>query len=394
MLDAILFDIDGTLVDSNEVHVTAWAAALRDANHAMGPELIRREIGKGGDRVVIDLLGDSIEAEEGDALRVAHERVFEELALGRGLKPAPAAESLLLELRRRGIKSALATSSNQRGIAIVERASGLALSRLVDAIASKGDLERSTSGAELLHVAINRLGVAPPQCALVGDTRWDGECARRAGLVFLGVTFGGNSEKTLRRTGARRVFADAADLLANLDDALSLASPAAVRLDHPTSSALMRDALAIATEGLVHGEVPIGSVLAQGDGTIVSRGHNEFNRTRDPTAHAEMQVLRAAAGRIQAGARDLILVSTLEPCVMCLGAAMEIGIDTILYGLRAPCDGGTSRVAPPESPDNQVTRVWGGVLATESRALFERWLQEPSRNRHQEPYVRQLLALV
>ena len=154
----------------------------------------------------------------------------------------------------------------------------------------------------------------------------------------------------------------------------------------------MREALAVAAEGMAAGEAPIGCVLARGDGTVVVRAFNEMNRTQCKIAHAEIVALQRAAGRVPIAARDLILVSTLEPCVMCTGAAMEAAVETIVFGLRAPADSGTGRVAPPQSPESQMPRIIGDVLADESRRLFEQWL-ERNADTPQAAYVKQLLAM-
>src|SRR5688572_23982736 len=154
----------------------------------------------------------------------------------------------------------------------------------------------------------------------------------------------------------------------------------------------MREALAMARQGMAAGEAPIGCVLARGDGSIVSRAHNEMNRSQDKIAHAEIVAFHRAAGKVPLEARDLILVSTLEPCVMCTGAAMEAAVDTIVFGLRAPADSGTGRVKPPASPESTSPKIIGNVLAEESIALFEQWLKH-NRGTPQAAYVEQLLAL-
>lgn len=155
---------------------------------------------------------------------------------------------------------------------------------------------------------------------------------------------------------------------------------------------LMREALAVAGEGMRAGEAPIGCVIARGDGTVLARGHNEQNRTKDKIAHAEIVAFHRTAGRVPREAKDLILVSTLEPCVMCTGAAMEAGVRTVVFGLRAPADSGTGRVRPPTSPESQMPEFVGDVLAGESRRMLQEFLgtgpDEP-----QAAYVRQLLAL-
>lgn len=155
---------------------------------------------------------------------------------------------------------------------------------------------------------------------------------------------------------------------------------------------LMRDALDVAREGLAAGEAPIGCVLARGDGSVVTRAFNEMNRTQCKIAHAEIVAFNRAAGRVPMDARDLILVSTLEPCVMCTGAAMEAAVDTIVFGLRAPADSGTGRVAPPQSPESTMPKIVGDVLAAESRRLFEQWLEQNG-DTPQAAYVKQLLTL-
>jgi tRNA(adenine34) deaminase len=123
---------------------------------------------------------------------------------------------------------------------------------------------------------------------------------------------------------------------------------------------------------------------------VIATGYNRLNQTGDRIAHAEIEAFRAAAGRLPP--REGILISTLEPCVMCLGAAMETAIDTVVYALRAADDCGTSRVQPPQSADDQMPRIVGGVRERDSRARFERWLTLPGRNPDQEPFIRGVLA--
>jgi tRNA(adenine34) deaminase len=162
-------------------------------------------------------------------------------------------------------------------------------------------------------------------------------------------------------------------------------------MDRSLAESLMREALAVAREGMAAGEAPIGCVIARGDGTIVARAFNEMNCTQCKIAHAEIVAFHRAAGKVPLHADDLILVSTLEPCVMCTGAAMEAAVRTIVFGLRAPLDSGTGRVAPPKSPESQPPRIVGDVLANESRALFEQWLAGNA-DSPQAAYVKQLLA--
>jgi tRNA(Arg) A34 adenosine deaminase TadA len=167
---------------------------------------------------------------------------------------------------------------------------------------------------------------------------------------------------------------------------------------------LMREALTEAERGMAAGEAPIGCVIAlpaddSGTARIVARGHNRGNALQRKNAHAEIIAFENAGsdgnGRpaaLPVDATDTILVSTLEPCVMCTGAAMETGVRLILFGLEAPADNGTRRVKPPESPESSSPTIRGGILADESRRLFERWL-EHNKGTEQAKFVEQLLSL-
>jgi tRNA(adenine34) deaminase len=176
-------------------------------------------------------------------------------------------------------------------------------------------------------------------------------------------------------------------------------------LSPETRETLMREALREAERGMAEGEAPIGCVIARPDPArpgaahVVARGHNRSNSLQRKNAHAEIIAFENAGsdgqGRPAAlppDAADAILVSTLEPCVMCLGAAMEAGVKLVLFGLQAPADNGTQRVKPPQSPEASNPEIVGGILADESRHLFERWL-ERNKGTEQSRFVEQLLTL-
>lgn len=392
-LDAVIFDLDGTLIDSNDLHVAAWERAFARYGYKIARDRIAIEVGKGGDTLVPAILGPETDETDGEKLREAEPEEFEKIAREKGIPVFPGSRELLAELRGRGIKTVLATSSGGKQLKVSESISGFKVSELVDCIVNSDDTESSKPAPDLVHAAVGKLGMTPAQCAMVGDTPYDAEASKHAGVVCLGVTCGGRPATDLFRAGARAVWRDPADLLAHLDVVMRIASPGPAHLTRDVLEKLMREALAAARDGMAHGEVPIGSVLARGDGTILARGYNELNHTHDKTAHAEMVAFAHARGNVPEDAKDLILVSTLEPCVMCLGAAMEAGVDTILYALKAPADSGTGRVAPPESPDTAMPRIVGDILAAQSRQLFQAWLEQPGRNPQQERFVKQLLTL-
>lgn len=172
-------------------------------------------------------------------------------------------------------------------------------------------------------------------------------------------------------------------------------------LTQSQKESLMRAALEEARQGMAAGEAPIGCVLARGEGEtlrIVARGYNRVNALQRKIAHAEIVTFENASGEgggppaLPLDADDAILVSTLEPCVMCLGAAMVVGVRTVLFGLKAPADNGTQRVRPPESPESRAPEIEGDILAGESRSLFEQWLAKNA-DTPQAAFVKQLLAL-
>jgi tRNA(adenine34) deaminase len=154
-------------------------------------------------------------------------------------------------------------------------------------------------------------------------------------------------------------------------------------------------ALAQAEYALDAGEAPIGCVLLREDGSVVASAYNTMVATGCLIAHAEINALTAAAGKTVRGER-LTMVSSLEPCVMCTGAAMEAGVATIVFALRAPADAGSTRVRPPSSPEASMPDIFGDVLADSSRKLFVDWLSRhegDASRESQRRFVSQLLAL-
>lgn len=386
----MIFDIDGTLIDSNPAHVEAWVQAFARLGYKVAADRISVEIGKGGDKLVPSILGASADRKDGDRLRDAQKEAFLALAKRTRLPVFPQARELLAELRRRGLRTALATSSSGEQLDGLFASAGIDFRELVDQTTSADDAAASKPSPDIVEAALGKLGLAPGECAMAGDTVYDAEACRAAGVTCLGVRSGGNDPATLLRAGARGVWRDTADLLQHLDQALDIASPGEARLDQALMERLMRDALAVAAQGLEAGDLPSGCVVARGDGTVIARACNRVDTTGRRTAHGALTALAEAASASREDARDLILVATVEPCVMCLGAAMETAVDAVIYGARAPIDSGTERVQAPQSPGSSMPRLIGSVLAAESRELLERWLRT-NPDSGQRPYVEQLL---
>lgn len=390
-LDALLLDVDGTLVDTNPIHVKAFAKAFAQFGFKVEPSRIEPEIGKGGDHLIGAVLGAHVEEEQGEAIRKALTPITLEMMAAQKVATLPGAVQIIEIAHQNGLKVAVATSGELEMFEAIEKSCGVKFSEIVDLVITSKDAKESKPSPDILSAATQKLGLTPAQCALVGDTIHDARAARAAGIACFGVLTGTHAEADLREAGARKSYRDVGDIAANFEEFLQLASPLQVRLDQNALENLMREALECAREGMAADEVPVGSVLANGAGEIIGRGFNRINATRNLTAHAEMQAFADAAGRAPLDARDLILVSTLEPCVMCAGAAMETGIDTVIFGLEAPFDGGTHRISAPRSPNSSVPRFIGHVLEAEIRELLEAWLGK-NRGAGQAVFVAQLLS--
>ena len=390
-LDAVIFDLDGTLVDTNDAHAHAWKTTLEEFGYNVGEDRIAREIGKGGDKLVPFLLGEEAEEEHGEALRERHGERYREIISGQEIPVFEKARALIRAIKEKGLRTAVATASKQENLEkTLARAGFTDLLDLVDAIVTDTDVDRSKPEPDVVRAAVRKLDLSPAQCAMIGDTPYDIEACCRAGVVGIGVLTGVWTREEMMQAGTRAVYHDTADALENLDEMLKLASPGKAHLTCDLMESLMREALAEAEKGFSAGEAPIGSILARSDGTLAGRAHNRENERNTRIAHAEIEAFYDAAARLDPDEKNLILVSTLEPCVMCHGAAMEAGVETILYGLKAPSDGGPARSEPVRSPGAVMPRVVGGILAQESRALFARWLEQ-----HPEAtYVRDLLEKV
>jgi tRNA(adenine34) deaminase len=158
----------------------------------------------------------------------------------------------------------------------------------------------------------------------------------------------------------------------------------------------MHEALDEATRGLAEGEAPIGCVIARPSPSgfeIVARGHNRVSGLRRKTAHAEMLALEGGADGLDGAGAGLVLVSTLEPCVMCFGACIASSIATVVYGLAAPADSGADRVRPPDTPGASRPGLRSGTLADESRRLFTAFVLRGTGAPDALAYAVQLLAL-
>ena len=213
-MDIVLFDIDGTLLDSNYHHALAWSRAFQRHDIPVAVWDIHRHIGMGGDRLVAAVAGDEAEEQHGDALRRAWEREFDEIIEQTRLLAG--ARELLAELGRRGLSVVLASSGIPRH---TKRAADLLhADEHTDAATSSADAEASKPDPELLDEALARVG--GERGFMVGDAVWDVAAASKEGLPTVGLLCGGYGRAELLEAGAVAVYRDPADLLEHLDEAL------------------------------------------------------------------------------------------------------------------------------------------------------------------------------
>jgi HAD superfamily hydrolase (TIGR01509 family) len=210
-----VLDVDGTLVDSNYQHALAWYRAFRALGETFPVWRIHRLIGMGGDQLVGALGGEDVERRIGDAAR---ERWVEEVdPMLAEMSPLPGARDLLVALRERGHRLVLASSGKPQH---VERYLDLLDARdVAEAWTTSEDVESTKPAPDLLQVALTKLG--EPQDAdsvVVGDSVYDVEAAKNAGMPAVVVRSGGFGDDELRTAGAVALFDTPADLLAGLDD--------------------------------------------------------------------------------------------------------------------------------------------------------------------------------
>jgi len=210
MAAAFLFDVDGTLIDSVDLHAKAWQEALAHFGFSVPYNDVRAQIGKGGDQLLpvfvpadeLDGIGARIEKYRGD--------LFKRSYLPQ-VKPFPRVRDLFLRIRRAGQRIALASSANSSEVDHYKNL--LNVDGLVDVQTSSSDVDCSKPCPDVFEVALQRLGADPARAIVIGDTPYDAIAARHAGLRAIGVLCGGFPEKDLRDEGCVKIYRDPADLL-------------------------------------------------------------------------------------------------------------------------------------------------------------------------------------
>jgi HAD superfamily hydrolase (TIGR01509 family) len=217
-MPALIFDLDGTLVDTVYAHVFSWQRALADEGMDIPGWRIHRRIGMSGGlftRAVGRELGHDLNDEQAKELQTRHDELFRELLPPDARRPLPGAKELLRDLREQGITHGIATSGGRPGI----DASLEALEVPEDmVVVNRGDVARAKPEPDLFIECARRLHVPRTECYVVGDAVWDLLAARRAGMLSIGVLSGGYGADELQAAGAFRIYRDAGELRTSLDE--------------------------------------------------------------------------------------------------------------------------------------------------------------------------------
>ncbi|MFT3781467.1 MAG: HAD family hydrolase [Nibricoccus sp.] len=216
-MKAAIFDIDGTLVDSVDLHAGAWQEAFAHFGHSIPIEQIRSQIGKGGDQLMpVFLSPDELKA-KGERLEKFRGDLFKKKYLP-AVKPFPKVRDLFQRFLSDGWKIALASSAKQDELKTYK--SLCKIDDLLDTETSSADAEKSKPHPDIFLAAVERLKTVPSQCIVIGDSPYDAEAAKKAGIVSVGFLCGGFPQPELMHAGCGELYAGAADLLLKYERSL------------------------------------------------------------------------------------------------------------------------------------------------------------------------------
>ena len=213
MIEAFVFDVDGTLIDSNDFHAEAWQKAFEKYDKEIAFEKIRPQIGKGADTLLPVFLTEKEIEEFGEEMTDLRGEIFKRDYLAR-VKPFPKVRELFQKIKDDGGRIALASSSNEDEVEAYKKIANI--EDLVEKSTSADDAEKSKPAPDIFQAALKLLGNPAPETVLViGDTPYDAEAAMKAKLKIVGVLCGGFAEKDLREKGCFEIYRDPADVLEN-----------------------------------------------------------------------------------------------------------------------------------------------------------------------------------
>ncbi|MCO6419507.1 HAD family hydrolase [Siccirubricoccus sp. KC 17139] len=215
MVKAVIFDVDGTLVDTNDLHAASWAETFRRFGHEVAPEAVRGQIGKGSDQLMPVFLPRDVVEQRGEEIADARTALFLQDYVGRA-RAFPGVRPLFQRLREAGQRIVLASSA--KGEELARYRELLGVDDLIDEATTSDDAESSKPAPDIFQVALRQLApLKAAEAVVVGDTPYDAEAAGKAGLRTIGLLCGGFPAAALREAGCIALYRDPADLLAQLD---------------------------------------------------------------------------------------------------------------------------------------------------------------------------------
>jgi len=220
MITAFIFDIDGTLIDSNDFHAEAWQKALAEKGFEIPFEKLRPQIGKGADTLLPEFLSKAEVEKYEDELGERRAEIFKEKYLDR-VKSFPKVRELFERIKADNIKIALASSANEDEVEAYKKIANI--EDLVEKTTSADDAKASKPEPDIFQAALKLLGNPKPETVLVvGDTPYDAEAATKANLKTIGVLCGGFPKTDLEEAGCIAIYENPANLLANYEEIISL----------------------------------------------------------------------------------------------------------------------------------------------------------------------------
>ena len=215
MLEGVIFDIDGTLVDSNDAHAQSWVDTFAEAGYDVPFDVVRPLIGMGADKLLPKTIGVKHDSEEGKKLIKRRSEIFRKKYLPT-LRPLEGSRALVLRVRADGLKAIVATSAKDEELQGLLKAAEVA--DLMEERATASDAKRSKPDPDIVEAAIEASGISPRNLVMIGDTPYDIEAATRAKVRTIAFRSGGWSDAHLR--GAVEIYGGPADLLAHYDSSL------------------------------------------------------------------------------------------------------------------------------------------------------------------------------
>ncbi|KYH01609.1 HAD family hydrolase [Bradyrhizobium sp. DOA1] len=217
MPKAAIFDIDGTLIDSVDLHALAWHEAMVKFGHDVSFEQARGQIGKGGDKLIPHFLSEDAQRDHGKDLEEWRGRRFKSAYLPL-VRPFTAVPDLLKRVRDVGVRIAVGSSAKKDEVA--EYLEIARVADLVEVTAASEDAEESKPAPDIFEVVLRKLKLKGADAVTIGDTPYDAEAAGKAGIRTIGVLCGGFTEQSLRQAGCAQVYPGPASLFARFETSL------------------------------------------------------------------------------------------------------------------------------------------------------------------------------